>query len=154
MKKEIFMIWCAITMGKSCLTSKDLKTDACCTTERPHPILQEALNLVPAEIKAKYYGCGSPLPFGIEGLHVLDLGSGSGRDCYVSAKLVGPSGSVTGVDFTDEQLATANSHVAEYMTTLKYPTTNLRFVKGYIELLGEAGIAKSSIDLVISKLCR
>lgn len=54
---------------------------------------------------SKFYGCGAPLPLGIDGLHVLDLGSGSGRDCYVCSALVGPSGSVVGVDMTDEQNA-------------------------------------------------
>ena len=38
------------------------------------------------------------------GLQVLDLGCGSGRDCYVASALVGESGSVTGLDMTDEQL--------------------------------------------------
>ncbi len=51
---------------------------------------------MPDEIKAKYYGCGSPFPRGIKGLRVLDLGCGSGRDCYVCASLVGEEGSVIG----------------------------------------------------------
>ena len=41
---------------------------------------------------AKFYGCGNPIPFGIDGLTVLDLGSGSGRDCYLASKLVGEKG--------------------------------------------------------------
>lgn len=53
---------------------------------------------------AKFYGCGAPLPLGINGLRVLDLGSGSGRDCYVSAALVGEKGFVTGIDMTQEQV--------------------------------------------------
>ena len=52
----------------------------------------------------KFYGCGAPLPAGIDGLTVLDLGSGSGRDCYAAAALVGEHGSVIGVDMTPEQL--------------------------------------------------
>jgi len=59
---------------------------------------------VPAEVLDKFYGCGAPLPTGIDGLTVLDLGSGSGRDCYAAAALVGESGSVIGVDMTREQL--------------------------------------------------
>lgn len=43
---------------------------------------------VPDEVVERYYGCGSTIPMGIEGLDVLDLGSGSGRDCYVAAQLV------------------------------------------------------------------
>ena len=43
---------------------------------------------IPKEILEKFYGCGNPVPLGIEGLTVLDLGSGSGRDCYVASQLV------------------------------------------------------------------
>lgn len=64
---------------------------------------------------------------------MLDLGSGSGRDCYVCAKLVGEGGSVTGVDMTDEQLEVARKHVDEYAKTLGYAKPNMRFVKGFIE---------------------
>lgn len=53
------------------------------------------------EVKVKYYGCGSLMLIGIDGLCVLDLGSGSGRDCYVAAKFVGENGSVLGVDMMD-----------------------------------------------------
>ena len=59
---------------------------------------------VPAEVLDKFYGCGATLPTGIDGLTVLDLGSGSGRDCYAAAALVGEHGSVIGVDMTREQL--------------------------------------------------
>jgi len=45
---------------------------------------------------SRYYGCGTPLPSGISGLRVLDLGSGTGRDCYVAARMVGEKGFVTG----------------------------------------------------------
>ena len=59
---------------------------------------------VPAEVMDKFYGCGAPLPLGVEGLKVLDLGSGSGRDAYVCAALVGEQGQVTGIDMTQEQI--------------------------------------------------
>lgn len=52
------------------------------------PILFLTLNRVPGEVRNKFYGCGFPIPLGIEGLNVLDLGSGAGRDCYVVANLV------------------------------------------------------------------
>lgn len=68
------------------------QTNACCAAGRPHNLIVEALRAVPAEVKDKFYGCGAPLPLGIEGLRVLDLGSGSGRDCFVAAKLVGAQG--------------------------------------------------------------
>ena len=52
----------------------------------------------------RYYGCGLVFPEAVEGCRVLDLGSGSGRDCFVLSKLVGPEGFVTGVDMTQEQV--------------------------------------------------
>ena len=55
-------------------------------------------------IVCRYYGCGLVFPEAVEGCRVLDLGSGSGRDCFVLSKLVGPEGFVTGVDMTQEQV--------------------------------------------------
>ena len=84
-------------------SSADLKTSACTANGRPHPALQRALAAVPAEVLDKFYGCGAPLPLGIAGLRVLDLGCGSGRDCYAAAAL--GAAAVTGVDMTLTQLA-------------------------------------------------
>ena len=43
-------------------------------------------------MKERFYGCGNPIPLDLlgaaPGAHVLDLGSGSGRDCYVAAAFV------------------------------------------------------------------
>ena len=64
---------------------------------------------------------------------MLDLGSGSGRDCYAAAALVGESGRVTGVDMTAEQLATARKHSESFCKSLGYKACNLEFVEGYIE---------------------
>ena len=86
--------------GKTLETSKDLKTSACTAAGRPHQNVVAILRQVPNEVKAKFYGCGAPLPLGIDGLRVLDLGSGSGRDCYVASKLVGPDGTLPQAAFS------------------------------------------------------
>ena len=78
--------------GKVLATSKDLKTSACTAAKRPHRLIIDAMRKIPDEVMAKFYGCGNPIPFGIDGLTVLDLGSGSGRDCYLASKLVGEKG--------------------------------------------------------------
>ena len=52
----------------------------------------------------RFYGCGLVVPEALEGMHILDLGSGSGKDCFVLSKLVGEHGHVTGVDMTKEQV--------------------------------------------------
>jgi SAM-dependent methyltransferase len=132
-------------------TSKDLKTSACTAAGAPPPALRAVLRKVPQPVTEKFYGCGAPLPMGIEGLRVLDLGSGSGRDCYAAAALVGERGSVVGVDMTDEQLAVAREHADAYCTqTLGYGLSNMRFVKGFMEDLSSAGVADGAADLVIS----
>ena len=77
----------------------------------------------------------------LHGARVLDLGSGSGRDVYLISQLVGPEGEVVGVDMTDEQLATANAHIDWHMRRFGYARRNVRFLKGYIEKLGELGLA-------------
>ena len=70
------------------------------------------LNAVPAEIVEKDYGCGDPSKYVREGDTVLDLGSGSGKACYVMAQIVGPKGRVIGVDFNSEMLNLARKYQA------------------------------------------
>ncbi|KAJ9517654.1 S-adenosyl-L-methionine-dependent methyltransferase [Haematococcus lacustris] len=130
-------------------SSKDLLTSACTTCKAPSPDVRAMLKDVPAEIVDRYYGCGTPLPMGITGLRVLDLGCGTGRDCYVAARMVGPNGFVTGVDMTPDQLAVARQYMEQYNTqVLGYPKPNMRFVQGHIEKLD--GVEDGSQDLIIS----
>ncbi|KAJ1726898.1 hypothetical protein LPJ61_004888, partial [Coemansia biformis] len=119
-------------------------------TISPHPLVRDAIGKVPKAVRDRFYGCGVPLPTGIDGLRVLDLGCGSGRDCYVAAKLVGRQGEVIGLDMTDEQLRVAREHIHEYARTLGYQP-HLRFIKGYIEFLSQQPeLYPGSIDLCIS----
>ena len=62
--------------GKELSTSEDLKTNACCTMEEPPEHIKEALSNIHDEVMAKYYGCGLAVPAKLDGLRVLDLGSG------------------------------------------------------------------------------
>jgi arsenite methyltransferase len=139
--------------GETLATSDDLRTTACCTAGAPPPAVREALRLVPQEVKAKYYGCGSPFADGMvgSGARVLDLGCGSGRDCFVAAALVGERGAVLGVDMTPAQLAVGAAHAEAYCReALGYAAPNLRFAAGEIEDLAAAGVADASVDLIIS----
>jgi arsenite methyltransferase len=71
----------------------------------------ELLDAIPAEACASFAGVGHHLGLAAlqPGEAVLDLGSGSGMDVFCAAALVGPTGSVVGVDMTDEQVAKATS---------------------------------------------
>jgi arsenite methyltransferase len=136
--------------GETLSSTEDLKTSACCTMAAPPKHILEALREVSEEVKDKYYGCGLTIPSAIEGLRILDLGSGSGRDCYIAAKLVGESGSVVGVDMTDEQLQVANDHIEYHREKFGYKKSNVQFLKGNIEELEKLNLEPQSFDLIIS----
>jgi arsenite methyltransferase len=76
-----------------------------------------------------------------EGESVIDLGSGSGMDAFFAAMQVGPSGSVLGIDFTDEQLAKARALASEH------GFDQVEFREGRIEALP---VEDRSLDCVIS----
>ena len=134
--------------GKVLSQSGDLRTDACSTFEMPAPNIREALANVHEDVKARYYGCGLVTPQALEGCHVLDLGSGSGQDVYLLAQLVGPKGSVTGVDATPEQRAVARKH--QDWHTERFGYANTRFVEGDIEKLDELDLEAGSFDVIVS----
>jgi SAM-dependent methyltransferase len=97
--------------GKVLQGSHDLKTNACCTDTEIPEHLKRAMNNIHDEVAAHYYDCGLVSPQLLAGMRILDLGSGSGRDCYLLAQLVGEEGSVLGVDMTEEQLEVATRHI-------------------------------------------
>jgi arsenite methyltransferase len=136
--------------GKVLKSSKDLKTSACCDGGGVPAHLEALLANVHEEVRAKYYGCGIVVPAALESRRVLDLGSGSGRDVYLIAQLVGPEGEVAGVDMTDEQLETAKRHVEWHMRQFGYAKPNVRFLKGYLERLDELDLEPGTFDVIVS----
>lgn len=136
--------------GKVLRSSEDLRTSACCTTEAPPPYLGQAIARVHEEVQSRYYGCGLVLPEALEGCRILDLGCGSGRDCYLFSQLVGEGGEVVGVDMTEAQLAVANRYVSYHAAEFGYRRSNVRFHLGYIERLEELSLEPESFDVIIS----
>jgi SAM-dependent methyltransferase len=136
--------------GRVLQSTQDLKTSACCAVERLPAHLRAIEALVHDEVKAKFYGCGAPLPPALEGATVLDLGCGSGRDTFILSKLVGERGQAIGIDMTPEQLSVAERHLDHHRQAFGYARGNVRLVSGYIEDLAGAGIAAESVDLVVS----
>jgi len=134
--------------GEVLKSSADLQTSACCIDGAPPPHIRAALANVHDEVKARFYGCGSPIPLALKGAQVLDLGCGAGRDCYVLSQLVGPEGRVVGVDMTEAQLDVARKHLDYHRERLDY--ANVAFRTGYIEDLRTADIADASMDVVVS----
>ncbi len=136
--------------GKILRSTRDLKTGACCTLEAFPPYVRSVVELIDEEIMDRYYGCGSPIPPGVEGCTVLDLGCGTGRDVYITSVLAGTTGRVVGVDMTDEQLEVARRYLPSTMERFGFKEPNVEFKKGYIEDLKSIGIEDGTIDIVIS----
>lgn len=88
-------------------------------------------------------GCGVPTKHAAmkEGDAIIDLGCGAGNDCFVARSIVGESGKVTGLDFTDEMLNKAKQNAA------KLGYTNVEFIKGDIENIP---VADALFNVVIS----
>ena len=134
--------------GRQLQGTSDLQTSACCDASAMPEWLKPLLARIHPEVLARYYGCGLVCPPLLEGCRVLDLGCGTGRDVYALAQLVGPTGSVVGVDMTEAQLAVARAHQAHHTQLFGYD--NVRFVQGYIERLDELDLAPGSFDVIVS----
>jgi ubiquinone/menaquinone biosynthesis C-methylase UbiE len=135
--------------GEVVQKTSDLKTNACCTSEKLPAHIGKVLLLINNEIKDKYYGCGSPIPLCLEGLKALDLGCGTGRDCYVMSKLVGQNGFVYGVDMTENQIGIARKYINKQIEAFGYSRPNVKFIFDYIENIPKH-FEKESLDLVTS----
>ena len=100
-------------------------------------------NGLPGEAVIASLGCGNPTALqALEpGQTVLDLGSGGGIDVLLSAKRVGPTGKVYGLDMTDQMLALARDNQR------KAGATNVEFLKGTIE---QIPLPDNSVDVIIS----
>src|SRR3954447_11881144 len=106
----------------------------------------EYLKVIPHEVIERDYGCGDPSRYLREGETVLDLGSGTGKICFIAAQVVGPSGKVIGVDMTDEMLEVARRNAPIVAERIGY--ANVKFRKGRIQDLA------LSIDALDAELKR
>jgi arsenite methyltransferase len=134
--------------GSTLSSSADLRTSACCDASSVPDALKPLLARIHPDVSARYYGCGLVAPSQLEGARVLDLGCGSGRDVYLLAQLVGPGGSVVGVDMTPEQLAVASAHQDWHADQFGY--ANVQFLEGLIEHLDRLVLEPASFDVVVS----
>jgi ubiquinone/menaquinone biosynthesis C-methylase UbiE len=136
--------------GETLQKSEDLQTNACCTITPPPKHIRDILGQIHDEVISKYYGCGLTIPNQVEGLRILDLGSGSGRDCYIASKLVGQEGYVVGVDMTEEQFNVAQKHIDYHTEKFGYKYSNVKFINGNIDNLDQLDLEEGSFDLIIS----
>jgi len=136
--------------GETLQSSADLQTNACCTPSGIPDYLKAVLSKVHDDVLTKYYGCGLIAPQVLNGMRILDLGSGSGRDVYALSGLVGADGFVVGVDMTDAQLDVARKYQDFHAEAFGYDTPNTAFHKGLIEELDALPLEPNSFDIVVS----
>src|SRR5438128_6111344 len=107
--------------------AKERADKLCC----PVDYKPEYLTVIPREVIERDYGCGDPSRYLREREVVLDLGSGTGKICFIAAQIVGPSGKVIGVDMTNELLEVARRNAPIVAQRIGY--ANVEFRKGRIQ---------------------
>jgi MoaA/NifB/PqqE/SkfB family radical SAM enzyme/ubiquinone/menaquinone biosynthesis C-methylase UbiE len=102
---------------------------------------------IPEEARVRSYGCGSPVMDCRlkEGETLVDLGSGTGTECFIAAKKVGQKGAVHGIDMADNMLNIANMSAQKLAQNIGY--ANVQFHKGFLEHLP---LKNETADVVIS----
>ena len=124
------------------------RAGSCCGGSCADPITSDLYSAsetaaLPSEAVQASLGCGNPTAM-LDlkaGETVLDLGSGGGIDVLLSAKRVGPTGKVYGLDMTEEMLALARDNQR------RAGASNVEFLKGEIEAIP---LPDASVDVVIS----
>jgi arsenite methyltransferase len=107
--------------------AKERADKLCC----PVDYESEYLKVIPQEVVERDYGCGDPTRYVREDEVVVDLGSGTGKICFIAAQIVGPKGKVIGIDMTDEMLEVARRNAPIVAERIGY--ANVEFRKGRIQ---------------------
>jgi len=107
--------------------AKERADKLCCPVDYD----SQYLKVIPREVIERDYGCGDPTRYLREGEVVVDLGSGTGKICFIAAQIVGPKGKAIGIDMTDEMLEVARRNAPVVAERIGY--ANVEFRKGRIQ---------------------
>jgi len=128
--------------GGSCCATSTVSSSVCAPV-CSNIYSESDIACLPPEAVLSSLGCGNPTALVdlYPGEAVLDLGSGGGIDVLLSARRVGPSGHVYGLDVTPEMVALAAENAR------RAGVTNVQFLEGAIEAIP---LPEASIDVIIS----
>jgi len=85
--------------------AQQLEAALCCPVDYDPRFLAA----IPAPVLERDYGCGDPSRYLAAGETVLDLGSGTGKVCFIASQVVGLGGRVIGVDVNGDMLSVARA---------------------------------------------
>jgi len=113
----------------------------------PVKIQESNLQFIPEKALLRMYGCGSPV---IDaqlqpGETLLDLGCGTGVECFIALQQVGKTGMVYGLDMLPDMLQIANEAKAELAKHTN--CNNVHFIQGDMSAIP---LPDASVDVVIS----
>src|SRR5262245_24951136 len=117
----------AAVLDRYAAAAKAPRANLCCSVDYD----PQYLKVIPLEVIERDYGCGDPSRYLREGETALDLGSGTGKICFIAAQIVGRKGKVIGVDMTDEMLEVARRNAPVVAERIGY--ANVEFRKGRIQ---------------------
>ena len=112
------------------LAAQAQEAELCCPVDYDRRYLEA----IPDEVIERDYGCGDPSRHLKTGETVLDLGSGTGKICFIASQVVGPAGKVIGVDMTPEMLDVARRNAPRVAERVGHD--NVEFRRGLIQDLG------------------
>ncbi len=113
--------------GRYSLAAQAQEAELCCPVDYDPRYLEA----IPAEVLERDYGCGDPSRHLNPGETVLDLGSGTGKICFIASQVVGAQGRVIGVDLTPEMLEVARDNAPQVAERIGHD--NVEFRRGRIQ---------------------
>jgi len=141
----------AVAAPSSLSVVRDFYTDAAARPKADiaNPVAYPAAFLahIPEEYRFRGYGCGSPVADAAlqKGETVVDLGCGSGVECFMATKQVGKDGRVIGIDMLEAMLERARAGARATAKRLGYD--NMTFLRSLLENLP---LKDHTADVVLS----
>jgi MoaA/NifB/PqqE/SkfB family radical SAM enzyme/ubiquinone/menaquinone biosynthesis C-methylase UbiE len=108
---------------------------------------ESLISHIPEDKRFRGYGCGSPVSDAAlkTNENFVDLGSGTGIECFIAAKQVGAKGNITGIDMSEKMLSLAENTKLSVVENMGY--ANIEFKKAYLEKIP---VSDNSVDAVVS----